>query len=167
MFCGHSELKEKKNPHTSYYDLKAWFLFTVNCRHTIKVQLAWKIILSHSCDPKPSLLVTFTSPLVHCLACMQTEVNGATQQHSARCANAFKLWGLRVHIKLIRVCGGDYGVLQARHRRPVAGVSPHSQKPVRKWEKVLKTVSHPPAVHWKWSFRAALRKMYADKPLWQ
>lgn len=33
---------------------------------------------------------------------MHTEATSATQQHSACCAHAFKLWGLGVHIKLIK-----------------------------------------------------------------
>lgn len=73
---------KKKKTHTSYYDLKAWFLFAVNCRHTIKAQLAWKIILSHSCDPKPCLCHFYVAS--HALLCMHAN-RGQQYDTAAQC----------------------------------------------------------------------------------
>lgn len=53
-------------------------------------------------------------------------------QYSACGAHAFKPRGLGVHIKLIKSVV-DYGVLQTRHQRPVAGTPPHFQMAGRKW----------------------------------
>lgn len=66
-----------------------------------------------------------------CGECTWTEANSATLQYSACSAHAFKLRGLGVHIKLIKSVV-DYGVLQTRHQRPVAGTPPHFQMAGRK-----------------------------------
>lgn len=72
----------KKKKHASYYDLKACFLFAVNCRRTIKAQLAWKIILSHSCDPKPCLCHLYVAS--HALPCMHAN-RGKQCDTAAQC----------------------------------------------------------------------------------
>lgn len=80
-FVGTVNWKKKKTC-TSYYDLKAWFLFAVNCHHTIKVQLAWKIILSHSCDPKPCSCHFYIAS--HPLRCMHAN-RGKQCDTAAQC----------------------------------------------------------------------------------